>query len=441
MTLFLLEITTVLLLTLVSGWIAHKLGQPRVIGEMVGGILVGPSLFGRIAPEVFASLFPQSSLGPLEVLSSVGLILYVFLIGSQLDLEHLNQQKKTAVLASGLSVLLPCLMAVAIAPSLRIRFAPKGVGTLPFLLFLGVSMSITAFPVLARILEEWGILATRLGTTALMCAAVDDVGAWILLAFGLTLVPHSPQTMGLDSRMLGLVVYLFVMFGIFFRLSRRFTKRVSQQANTALSYEGLAAIVAGVLPSAAATEAMGVHPLFGAFLAGICFPRIPQWGNTVRAAFDTAVTVVLLPFFFVLTGLRTRLDLLNDQTVWFWTAVVVTVAVAGKMGGAILAARWTGESWQEACALGALLNTRGLVELIVLNIAYDAHVFSATLFTMLISMALITTMMTAPLQSARSSAAMPKELQSYLIGARRIEVKLSFKAIPKATEKYWLPEP
>jgi Kef-type K+ transport system membrane component KefB len=198
-------------------------------------------------------------------------------------------------------------------------------------------------------------------------------------------------------RLLELVLYLAVMLGILFPLSRRFTKRVSQQANTALSYVGLAAIVAVVIASAAATESIGVHPLFGALLAGICFPCIPQWANTVRAAFDTSVTVLLLPFFFVLTGMRTRLDLLNDMAVWFWTGVVIAVAVAGKMGGAIAAARWTGEDWQSSFALGALLNTRGLVELIVLNIAYDAHVFSATLFTMLIAMALITTMMTAPL--------------------------------------------
>jgi Kef-type K+ transport system membrane component KefB len=397
MTLLLVEITIVLLATLLFGRIARGLGQPRVIGEIVGGIFLGPSLFGRIAPRLYTQLFPQGSLGSLEILSSVGLILFVFLIGSQLDLGHLNQQKKTAALASGMSILLPCILAALIAPSLRIRFASKDVEALPFLLFLGVSLSITAFPVLARILEERGILATRLGTTALLCAAVDDVGAWILLAFGLALVPHSNQAISVAGRLFGLVLYLIVMLGVLFPLSKRLAERVSRRGHAALSYEGLAAIAVGVLASAAATDAIGVHPLFGAFAAGICFPRIPQWQSTVRACFDSAVTVLLLPFFFVLTGMRTRLDLLNDGSIWFWTGVVVVVAVAGKMGGAVLAARWTGEPWRDAFALGALLNTRGLVELIVLNIAYDAHVFSATLFTILIAMALITTMMTAPL--------------------------------------------
>jgi Kef-type K+ transport system membrane component KefB len=194
-----------------------------------------------------------------------------------------------------------------------------------------------------------------------------------------------------------LFAYLIGMLGILLPFSNRYAERIRRQRSAVLSHETLVVIVLCVLTSAAATEAMGVHPLFGAFIAGICFPRIPKWQNTVRARFQTAVTVLLLPFFFVLTGMRTRLDLLSYGTIWLWTGLIVAVAVAGKMGGAVLASRWSGESWQDAFTLGALLNTRGLVELIVLNIAYDAHVFSATLFTMLIAMALITTMMTAPL--------------------------------------------
>ena len=397
MTELLIQMVAVLFTALVCGLIARKIGQPRVIGEIVGGILLGPSFFGRIAPQTFARLFPQGSFGPFEVFSTLGLVLFVFLIGSQLDIEHFSRQKKTAALASGMSILVPCVLAFVLAPSLRTRFAPQGVGSVAFLLFLSVSMSITAFPVLARILEERGMLFTRLGTTALMCAAADDVGAWIVLAFGLTLIPHSEQAMGLTYRLACLFAYLIGMLGILLPFSNRYAERIRRQRSAVLSHETLVVIVLCVLTSAAATEAMGVHPLFGAFIAGICFPRIPKWQNTVRARFQTAVTVLLLPFFFVLTGMRTRLDLLSYGTIWLWTGLIVAVAVAGKMGGAVLASRWSGESWQDAFTLGALLNTRGLVELIVLNIAYDAHVFSATLFTMLIAMALITTMMTAPL--------------------------------------------
>jgi len=285
-------------------------------------------------------------------------------------------------------------MAAGIAHSMRIRFAPTNVGSLPFVLFLGVSMSITAFPVLARILEERRMQTTPLGATALMCAAVDDVCAWFLLAIALTLIPHKDAAMSLEARFVWLVIYLIVMLGIVRPLAKWLTRR---NTSTELSYELLGTIIAIVLASAAATEAIGIHPLFGAFLAGICFPRIPSWQTSVRKRLDMLVSVLLLPFFFALTGMRTHLDLLSGTSVWFWTAVVLTVAIGGKIGGAALAARWTGQTWKNALALGALLNCRGLVELIVLNIAYNAHVFSPTLFTMLVVMALITTMITAPL--------------------------------------------
>jgi Kef-type K+ transport system membrane component KefB len=227
-----------------------------------------------------------------------------------------------------------------------------------------------------------------------MCAAIDDVCAWTLLAIALTLIPNAAASMALSLRLLWLCLYIVVMLGLVRPLGNWVVRRHS---STGLSYESLGVIIAIVLASAAATEAIGVHPLFGAFIAGVCFPRIERWQTAVRTRLDMLVSVLLLPLFFALTGMRTRLDLLSGTNIWFWTAVVLIVAIAGKMGGAALAARWTGQSWQNAMALGALLNTRGLVELIVLNIAYNAHVFSPTLFTMLVVMALITTMITTPI--------------------------------------------
>ena len=300
----------------------------------------------------------------------------------------------TATLASTMSILLPFAMAAIAAPFLRARFGPEGVSALAFTLFLGISMSITAFPVLARILEERGLQSSSLGATALMCAAVDDVCAWSLLAVALTLIPSATNTTPLSHRLLGLGLYIVVMTGVVLPLGKWLARR---RTSIALSYELLAVIIAIVLASAAATDAIGVHPLFGAFLAGVCFPRVKLWQAAVRTRLDMIVSVLLLPLFFALTGMRTRLDLLSGHRIWFWTAVVLFVAVGGKMGGAVLAARWTGQSWQNAWALGALLNTRGLVELIVLNIAYNAHVFSPTLFTMLVVMALLTTMITTPI--------------------------------------------
>ncbi len=394
MTLLLMQMMVVLLVALACGWVARKLGQARVIGEIVGGILVGPSVFGRFAPHASQTLFPSSSLGSFEVLSTIGLILFLFLIGSELDYAHLRRQRKTAMLASGMSIFFPFLMAALVAHALRIRFAPDGIGRVPFVLFLGISMSITAFPVLARILEERKLQSTPLGATALMCAAVDDVAAWTLLAFALTLLGGSGHNTSMSWRLLWLGLYLVVMLGVIRPLGTWFVRR---QKTIGLSYELLGVIIAVVLASAAATEAIGVHPLFGAFMAGLCFPRIEHWQTAVRTRLDMLVSVLLLPLFFALTGMRTRLDLLSGSRIWLWTGIVLLVAVAGKMGGAVLAARLTGQSWRNAAALGALLNTRGLVELIVLNIAYNAHVFSPTLFTMLVVMALVTTAITTPI--------------------------------------------
>ena len=394
MTLLIFQMAIVLAMSLVCGRIASGCGQARVIGEIVGGILLGPSVFGRITPAVSAHVFPQSSLGALDVLSTIGLVLFLFLIGSELNYEHLRRQKATATLSSFMSIVLPFGMAVLAAPLLRERFSPTSIGRLPFTLFLGVAMSITAFPVLARILQERRMQSSELGATALMCAAVDDVTAWMLLAVAMTLIPSEGRTVPYFWRLLSLGAYLFVMLLVIRPLGVWLAKR---QERMTLSYELLGFAIVLVLASSAATDAIGVHPLFGAFLAGLCFPRVKAWQTALRTRLEVIVSLVLLPLFFALTGLRTRLDLLNDRRIWLWTAFILLLAVAGKMGGAIIAARWTGQGWRDATALGALLNTRGLVELIVLNIAWNAHVFSPTLFTMLVMMALITTAMTVPI--------------------------------------------
>jgi Kef-type K+ transport system membrane component KefB len=393
-TLLLVEMAAVMLVTLTCGWLARKAGQSRVIGEIVGGILLGPSVFGRLAPHAAEVLFPKSSFAAFEILSTVGLILFLFLIGMELDYEQLNRQRRTAVLASGMSIVLPFAMGALLAHSLRLRFSSHTIGNVPFVLFLGIAMSITAFPVLARILEERGLQSTMLGTTAIMCAAVDDVVAWLLLALALALIGGEGGPSSLILRLIGLAAYLIVMLGIIKPIAARLMRG---RKSTELSFELLGVVIALTLTSAAATEAIGVHPLFGAFLAGFCFPRVEKWQVAMRGRLDMVVSVLLLPLFFALTGMRTRLDLLNEKAMWLWAGIVLVAAVFGKMGGAALAARWTGQSWRDAIALGALLNTRGLVELIVLNIAYNVGAFSPTLFTMMVVMALLTTMSTTPI--------------------------------------------
>jgi len=394
MTLLLVQIAVVMLVTLACGWLALRVRQSRVIGEIIGGILLGPSVLGRLAPHLSARLFPPDTFHSFDNLSTVGLVLFLFLIGTEVNYDHLRSQRKTAALASGASILLPFAMGAALSHSLRIRFAPHGVGNLPFVLFLGISMSITAFPVLARILEERGLQTTMLGATAILCAAVDDVVAWLLLALAMALIGAEGGPASLPLRLLGLVAYLAVMLGIARPLAAWLARR---RGKDALSFELLGIAVALTLFSSAATEAVGVHPLFGAFMAGVCFPRFGNWTAGLRARLDMIVSVLLLPLFFALTGMRTRLDLLNDSAMWLWAGIVLLAAVFGKMGGAALAARFTGQSWRNALALGALLNTRGLVELIVLNIAYNVGAFSPTLFTMMVVMALATTISTTPI--------------------------------------------
>ncbi len=394
MTLLLLQIGVVLVVTLACGFVAQRLGQAKVIGEIIGGILLGPSALGHLAPHLSSNLFPPASLGPFDVLSNLGLILFLFLIGCELDVDHLSEQKFTVTLSSAGSILLPFLLAATVAPFLRPRFAPPGTGTLVFLLFLGISVSITAFPVLARILEERNLQKSALGATALMCAALDDVCAWLLLAVALTLLPSKGASVSLLHRLLWLAGYVLIMLGCVRPLGRWLGRRWHHRE---FSYELLGLTVAFVLGSAAATDSIGIHPLFGAFLAGVCFPRVKAWQAALRARLDTIVSVLLLPIFFALTGLRTQLSLLSGSRVWLWFLLILFIAIVGKVGGAVIAARWMGQSWQNAFALGTLLNTRGLVELIVLNIAYNAHVFSPTLFAVLVLMALVTTMMTTPL--------------------------------------------
>jgi len=408
MTLLLLQTAVVLLVTLACGWLARRIGQARVIGEIIGGILLGPSLFGRLFPRAFAAFFPRPSLEPFEVLSTVGLILFLFIIGTEVELDQLYRHRATAVLTSAVSILFPFLISMALSAALRARFAPVGVGNLAFSLFLGISMSITALPVLARILEERRLLGTTIGTTAIFCAAVGDVVAWLLLAVTLALIGANGGFRTLPLRIAGLVLYLVVMLAVVRPLAARLVRK---RGRSVMSLEILGLTLVGVFASATATEAIGVHPLFGAFLAGVCLPKSQPWQTSLRARLDSVVSVLLLPLFFALTGMRTRIDLLNSSTVWLWAGVILVAAIAGKMGGAVLAARYTGQSWSFAFALGILLNTRGLVELVVLNIAYDVGVFSPTLFTMLVVMALATTIITTPLLGVlRIEGGVPREL-------------------------------
>jgi Kef-type K+ transport system membrane component KefB len=391
----LLQIGVILVAIRLVGWVFRRIGQPQVIGEMVAGILLGPSVLGWLSPATSKVLFPERSLASLNAVSQVGLVLFLFLVGLRHDPAKMKNHGSTAVIASHASILVPFFIGSALALFLYPRLADESVTFSQFALFLGTAMSITAFPVLARILTERNLLDTPVGSTAIVCAAVDDVTGWLVVAGVLLLVHARGSRLPLWCTVPGTAIYaLFMLVGarhIFGRLGRAFQKRGE------LSHDLLALVLLVAFMSACATERLGIHPLFGAFLAGVAMPNEAGFVDALCRRLEDVTIVLLLPLFFAFTGLRTRLGLMNGPDMWLYFLAIVTAAVAGKLGGSTFAARATGVPWREATALGVLVNTRGLVELVVLNIGLDAGVISPALFAIMVLMAVVTTLMTTPL--------------------------------------------
>jgi len=375
----------------VLGALCTRIGQPRVIGEVVGGILLGPSLLGRIWPEGQAFLFPTSIHAAMGILSQLGVILYMFLVGLELNAGLLRQRAHATLLISHASMLLPFLSGATLALALYPTFAPHGVPFTSFALFLGVAMSVTAFPVLARILSDRGLETTPLGIIALGCAAADDVTAWCLLSFvvGVTQAELS-QALG---TLLLTFAYILLMFLIVRPLGQRLLARTHERE---LSPSLLAGALICVLLSAFVTEWIGIHALFGAFLLGAIIPHDSTLARGVSVKVEELVTILLLPAFFANTGVRTQIGLVYGWENLAICGLIIVVATAGKLGGAALAARLSGLDTRSSLAVGVLMNTRGLMELIVLNVGLDLGVISPTLFVMLVLMALVTTMTTSP---------------------------------------------
>ncbi len=377
------------------GALFTRFGQPSVIGEMAAGILLGPSLFGWVSPESFVFVFPPDSLGALKLLSQIGVCLFMFAVGMELDMKHVRNKAHTAVVVSHASIAIPYLLGVILAYFLFTGLAQPGTNFLSFALFMGISMSITAFPVLARILQERKMSNTYLGSTAVTCAAVDDVTAWSALAF-VVAIAGSTSLVG-SALNLGLVVIFMVImvWGV-----RRLLPKIigpDEIERPDPSRRTLAIVVCLVLASALCTEAMGIHALFGAFLAGAIVPDKHGFREKLSLRIENFSTVLLLPLFFAFTGLRTQVGLLNDLGSWMICLGIIGVATLGKLGGTALAARFTGMNLRDSLQLGALMNTRGLMELIALNIGYDLGILSPRIFAMLVIMALVTTAMTGPL--------------------------------------------
>jgi len=379
----------------VVAWIFTRFGQTAVIGEMVAGILLGPSLFGLLAPNAFHFIFATSSLDTLRLLSQIGVCLFLFTVGMELDVSEVRHKAQTAVVVSHSSIVIPYFLGVALALFLYNHFADPGASFLAFALFMGISMSITAFPVLVRILQDRGIFKTSLGSTATACAAVDDVTAWCVLAFVVAIARATSVGGAAVNVGLVLVFIILMLFVIKPKLPGWLGQKALERPDPSKTV--LAVVFGLVLISALSTEFIGIHALFGAFLAGIVMPTAAGFRDKLVVRVENLSAVLLLPVFFAFTGLRTQIGLLNGAQDWLTCLVIIAVATAGKLGGSALAARLTGIKWRESLQLGALMNTRGLMELIALNIGYDMGILSQHIFTMLVIMALVTTIMTGPL--------------------------------------------
>jgi len=392
----LLQIIVIVATARALGAVFALLGQPPVIGEIVAGIVLGPSLFGALFPKAFGFLFAPASISLLKLFAEIGVLLFLFGVGVELDLARIRRRARTAVFVSHASIVVPYFLGAAVSLLLYREFAPAGVAFTPFALFMGIATSITAFPVLVRILRERGLSGTLLGDTAVTCAAVDDVTAWSLLAVVVAIAGAHGLRAAVGTIILAaaFIAAMLFLIGPLIRRGLASAARRERPGKTAVAF-----VLGILLASALATELIGIHALFGAFLAGVVMPRDPRFRAYLTERLEEFSSVFLLPLFFAFTGLRTRIGLLDDSRSWLLCGLVILVATAGKLGGSMFAARLTGTPWGEAFALGALMNSRGLMELIALNIGYELGILSPAVFAIMVLMAIVTTFATSPLLS------------------------------------------
>ena len=394
LSILLIQIIAVLLMVRLFGFLFKHIGQPGVIGEIVAGIVLGPSVLGYFFPDVFQALFPPESLTNLELLSQVGLVLFMFVIGMELDFSVLKNKINETLVISHAGILVPFFLGIVASYWIYEEYAAVRTSFLPFALFIGISMSITAFPVLARIIQERNMTKTPLGTLAIASAANDDVTAWCLLAVVIAIAKAGTFASALYA--IGLTaLYIIIMFMVV----RPFLKKVGEvYANQEVINKTFVALILLILIiSSTLTEIIGIHALFGAFMAGVVMPPSLGFRKVMMEKVEDIALVFFLPLFFAYTGMRTEIGLINSPALWGVCLLLITVAVAGKLGGCAVAARLVGESWKDSFTIGTLMNTRGLMELVALNIGYEMGVLPPSIFVILVIMALVTTFMTTPL--------------------------------------------
>jgi len=388
-----LQLIIIMLVARLMGYLFQLIGQPMVIGEIVAGLLLGPSVLGSIAPGISAAIFPPASVDILQQFSQLGLIFFMFIIGMELDTQSFKKSANKAILISAASIVIPFISGIMLAYYLYPGFAIHKIRFTSFALFMGTTMSITAFPILARIVQERKLTKTEQGTMAISVAAIGDVVAWCVLAIVIAIVKagglsHSFLTIGLSF---AYIAFMFLIIKpLMFRIGRVYASR------EAMSKPIVALVFLLMLLSSLITEVIGIHALFGAFMAGVVMPDNLSFKRVFMEKIEDVALVILLPLFFVATGLRTEIGLINTGHLWFICAVITLVAIVGKFGGTLIASKYAGLSWNHSLTLGVLMNAKGLMELIVLNIGYDLGILSPEIFAMLVIMALATTLITGP---------------------------------------------
>lgn len=403
------------------GLLVRYIGLPMVISEILTGIILGPSLLGWLLPHVSAALFPKSSLGLLQLFAQTGLVLFMFLVGLELDTKMVKRHGRMSLWVSLAGIAVPFAIGGGTASLLYEKLSSPDVRPLSFALFLGTALSITAFPVLARILSATGMLHSKVGTVALTSAAINDVLAWCLLAF----VVATAKSHGLAQSVLPTVLTL-VYVAVMWFVVRPFLRRLGQRGSSreGLSQNLVAVVFLLLFLSSFATELIGIHALFGAFVFGVLLPKESSFATTLADRLEDFAVVFLLPLFFAYSGLRTQVGLLNQASMWGLFATLLSLLLIGKFGTCSLAARASGMSWRESAAVGVMMNTQGLMELVVLNIGLDMGVISPTMFTIMVLVALVSTVSTAPLLrliypdrlvAAESSAEPPSPLDAFCL--------------------------
>jgi len=389
-----LQLTVILAVCRVVGWLGRFAGQTQVVSEMIAGVFLGPSLFGAIAPSVQHWLFPKASMPILYAISQIGLVLYMFMVGLEFDTGLIRGRLKSAGAISASGIIVPFALGAMLALNLKkdAGLFTAHISPLMSALYMGAAMSITAFPMLARILYERGISKTRIGTISLAAGSLDDAMAWCLLAFILATV-KSDSSIAMAA-IFGGAVYVLAMVYLFKPLLARFERLVDADGNIDVTTTTMMLMV--VMLSAWATDAIGIYAVFGAFICGACMPR-GRFAKVVQEKFGLVTEALLVPVFFVYSGLNTQIGLVNSFALWELAGIVIVLAIAGKGVACALAARATGEPWRESWTIGTLMNARGLMELIILNIGLERGLITSTLFTIMVVMAIITTVMASPL--------------------------------------------